>query len=161
MAEKPDGKPAGASQRVTFTRPAAERIAKVVRSAEAGNRSSAALVFGMPPGSSMPASFRMATFTGSWSVASSKIVTLKYQTTTPNTVSVTNLLFEWPGTAGYDCAIGLDGTAWHLIGVPMATASLSFLSSVSVAASLNTANCTITVTQTNTTGSSTVVRFKV
>jgi hypothetical protein len=160
VADKPDGRAAGASQRVAFTRAAADRIARVVRASEAGDRSGSALTFRMPP-ETMPASFRMATFTGSWSVASSKTVTLKYQTTTPNTVSVTNLLFEWPGTAGYDCAIGLDGTAWHLIGVPMKTASLSFLSSVSVAASLNTANCTISVTQTNTTGSSTVVQFKV
>lgn len=37
MANRPDGKPAGV-EKVAFTRPAAERIAKAVRLVEAGNR---------------------------------------------------------------------------------------------------------------------------
>ena len=117
MADKPDGKPAGASQRVTFTRPAAERIAKVVRSAEAGNRSSAALVFGMPP-ATMPATFRIASFgSAAWNVDTAKVVTLFHVTSTPNTVSASNV-FGDIGTAtstARRCAIALDGTAWFVI----------------------------------------------
>lgn len=161
MATKPDGKAAGAAQRVTFTRPAAERIAKAVRTVEGGNRSSSALEFGAAPGAVPPKNVRIATFTGTWSISASKSVTLKYQATTPNTVSVTNLLFQWPGSGTYDCAIAKDGTAWFLVGVPLETSSASFLSGVSVAASLNTSNCAITVTKTETTGSATFVRFKV
>lgn len=44
MATKPDGK-ASRTERVTFTKPAAERIAKVVRAVEAGNRDSKGLSF--------------------------------------------------------------------------------------------------------------------
>ena len=161
MADKPDGKPAGASQRVTFTRPAAERIASVVRRVEAGNRNSNALAFGPPNDGSLPLSLRVATFTGTWAIATDKTVTLKYVTSTPNTLVATNLFFEWPGTATYDCAVGKDGTAWHLLAVPIKTASVTYLSGVSVAASLNTSNCTITVTQTNTTTSASFTQFKV
>ena len=117
MADKPDGKPAGASQRVTFTRPAAERIAKVVRSVEAGNRSSAALVFpAVAP--TLPASFRIATFgSAAWSIDTSRTVTLFHVTNTPNTVSASNV-FGDIGTAtstARRCAIALDGTAWFVI----------------------------------------------
>ena len=45
MAQKPDGKPAG-TQRVTFTKPAAERIARVVREIEGGDRDGGPLTFG-------------------------------------------------------------------------------------------------------------------
>jgi hypothetical protein len=45
MAKKPDGAAAG-TQRVTFTKPAAERIGKVVRTVEAGNRDQGPLTFG-------------------------------------------------------------------------------------------------------------------
>ena len=52
MAQKPDGKPAR-TERVTFTRPAAERIAKVVREVEAGDRDQAGLTFGVRTGGSV------------------------------------------------------------------------------------------------------------
>jgi len=42
VAQKPDGK-AAKTERVAFTRPAAERIAKVVRKVEAGDRGAAPL----------------------------------------------------------------------------------------------------------------------
>lgn len=112
-------------------------------------------------GGSGRAAVRIATFTGAWSISALKAVTFKYQTATPNTVNVTNLLFQWPGGGTYDCAIARDGTAWFLVGVPLETANVSFLSGVSVAASLNTSNCAITVTKTETTSSTTFVRFKV
>ena len=115
MAQKPDGKGAR-TERVTFTRPAADRIAKVVRKVEAGNRDLGP--FAPSPrltGSRAPVVFRICTFTGSWSVGSSKTVTFKNQPTTPNTGSASNLFWPVPEGPERDCAIGKDGTAWYLI----------------------------------------------
>jgi hypothetical protein len=47
VADKPDGKQR--NERITFTRPAAERIAKVVRQVEGGNRDSSGLTFRRVP----------------------------------------------------------------------------------------------------------------
>lgn len=118
MAQKPDGK-AAKTERVTFTRPAAERIAKVVRHVEAGDRKSAALVFGsrISSGGDGEKVFRMCTFTGAWAVDSYKTVTFRNTTTTPNTVSAMNV-FVGLATSASDprpCAIAKDGTAWYLI----------------------------------------------
>ena len=130
-----------------------------------------------------PKVFRIATFTGSWTVNSSKIVTLKYQTATPNTVSVSNLFFPVTSTATAtrDCAIAKDGTAWFLINVPYSTATAVFVGAtatgisvsstatgtmissmasasrvtdISLSATLNSADCTITIGKTLTTASS-------
>lgn len=61
-------------------------------------------------------SFRICTFTGSWSKSATKSVTFKYQTTTPNTVAATNLFADISVDCGErDCAIARDGTAWFLI----------------------------------------------
>jgi hypothetical protein len=114
MAQKPDGKPAR-TERVTFTRPAAERIAKVVREVEAGDRDQSGLTFGNRSGGSPGKVFRVCTFTGSWSIGSSKNVTFKYQTTTPNTVSATNLVCGLSPAGACDASIAKDGTAWFLL----------------------------------------------
>jgi hypothetical protein len=58
---------------------------------------------------------RRGTFTGSWPIGSSKNVTFKYQTTTPNTVAVQNDLINLPSAGTRNCVIGREGTAWHLI----------------------------------------------
>ena len=83
--------------------------------------------------------FRVATFTGSWTVNSSKIVTLKYQTATPNTVSVSNLFFPVTSTATAtrDCAIAKDGTAWFLINVPYSTATAVFIGATAAGISVS------------------------
>jgi hypothetical protein len=47
VADKPDGKQR--NERITFTRPAAERIAKVVRQVEGGDRDSSGLTFRRVP----------------------------------------------------------------------------------------------------------------
>lgn len=115
-ARKPDGSSAK-TERVTFTRPAAERIAKVVRQIEQGDRGSDGLRF-MPRsvgGGSAPKTFRVCTFTGSWSIGSSKVVTFKNQTTTPNTVSATNLFWPLPENGTRDCSIAKDGSEWYLL----------------------------------------------
>jgi hypothetical protein len=91
-----------------------------------------------------------------------------------------NLFFPMPAPAGAtDCAIARDGTAWHLIDVPFQTATALFVSAgsvqtvvsnIQIAATLNTSNCAITVSRTQTTAAvlvasstftSTFIRFKV
>jgi hypothetical protein len=137
MANKPDGKPARV-ERVNFTRPAAERIAKVVRKVEQGDRGAAGLTF-MPrsSGGSSAKVFRICTYTGAWAVDGFKTVTFRNQTATPNTVSAINLFLDLPSNGQRNCAVAKDGTAWHLIqwqqdaatalsSVSLGTASLEF-----------------------------------
>ena len=118
MAKKPDGKPAR-TERVAFTRPAAERIAKVVREVEAGNRDLAGISFGAAPGGVLGKTFRVARFTGAWSKNSFKTVTFISQTTTPNTVAANNLFATISGVTATsttkNCAIAKDGAVWYLI----------------------------------------------
>lgn len=62
--------------------------------------------------------FRICTFTGTWSIDTDRVVTFRGVTTTPNTVLATNL-FSDVGGGGSEtsnpCAIARDGTAWYLI----------------------------------------------
>ena len=113
MAKRPDGAAAG-TQRVTFTKPAAERIGKVVRTVEAGNRDQGPLTFG-PRGVASGKVFRVCTFTGSWSINASKTVTFRGVTTTPNTVSVVNLVCGLNPSGSCDVSVAKDGTAWYLV----------------------------------------------
>ena len=105
--------------RVDFTRSAAERIANVVRTVEAGDRDGEALRFGRAiPADSFTGKkiFRICTFTAAWSKNATKTVTLKYQTSTPNTFVAMNLFAEIASsTATRNCAIAKEGTAWYLI----------------------------------------------
>jgi hypothetical protein len=114
MAQKPDGK-AAKTERVVFTRPAAERISKVVRTVEAGSRGSAGLSFGRAGDSSggVPKAVRAATFTGSWAINASKVVTFKYAPTA--TASVLNLLINLPSAGQRNCIVGREGTSWNLV----------------------------------------------
>ena len=147
---------------VSFTKAAAVRINNAVLTVEKGNRTHPGLTFDHPmPGGVAGKVFRVCTFTGAWSIGSSKTVSFKYQTATPNTASATNLFFPVTSTAQLDCAIAKDGTAWFLIDVPFYTASASFITSISVAASLNTSNCSITVITSPSTASATFLRIGV
>jgi len=114
MAQKPDGKPAR-TERVTFTKPAAERIAKVVRAVEGGDRDAGPLTFGNRGVAGNPKLFRVCTFTGAWSIGDTKTVALKNQTATPNTVAAVNLFCGLSPTAACDVSIAKDGTAWYLV----------------------------------------------
>lgn len=151
-----------------FDSASAARIAAAVRKVEIGDRAEKPLRFDPVLPAQQRKAFRIATFSGAWSIGATKTVTFKYQTATPNTANVTNLFFPIVGTAtsSVDCAIAKDGTAWFLIDVPLATATAVFVSSLAtqtvvsnvlIAASLNTANCAITVTRTQTTASVTIV----
>lgn len=137
MAKKPDGKPASVD-RVSFTRPAAERIGKAVRQVEAGNRDLGPIEWGPRGGGAASKVFRVCTFTGAWAINSAKTVTFRNVTTTPNTVSAMNLFVEFTqNTSTVNCAIAKDGTAWYLIaptGVDRKTAQASVLTSVSLGA---------------------------
>ena len=133
MAQKPDGKSAR-TERVTFTRPAAERIAKVVRAVEGGDRDTPGIYFGSAPGAAPGKTFRVCTFTGAWSIGDTRSVTFKNQTTTPNTVSASNLFWPIPDGPQRDCAIAKDGTAWYLL-VPQLYAA-----NAATAATLTTAS---------------------
>lgn len=79
---KPDGKPAGV-ERVVFTQPAAERIARAVRKIEAGNRNGLPLQF-RRIAVSQQSPLRLATFTGDWQAGSFATVTLYGSTQTAN-----------------------------------------------------------------------------
>jgi len=121
VAKKPDGKPASVD-RVSFTRPAAERIGKAVRLVEAGDRDLGPIEWGPRGGNGGSAKvFRVGTFTGAWSIGSANTVTFRNVTTTPNTVTAINLFFPVTSTTEptVNCGIARDGTAWYLIDVPV------------------------------------------
>ncbi|NBW20058.1 MAG: hypothetical protein EBR82_70015, partial [Caulobacteraceae bacterium] len=149
-----------------------ERIANVVRAAELASPAARPLSF-EPLIQTKPKVFRVCTFTGAWAIGDTKTVTFKNQTTTPNTVTAINLFLPVPAPgATTDCAIARDGTSWVLIDVPFETATAVFVSSastgirvlstqstsvltdVTLSASLNTSNCTISIGKTLVTASS-------
>jgi hypothetical protein len=99
---------------VQFTRESAERLARVVRQAELTPAAASPLTF-RKLFTDNKKSVRVCTFTGSWSIGSTKSVTFKYQTTTPNTAAVQNDLINLPSAGTRNCVIGREGTAWHLI----------------------------------------------
>jgi len=62
-----------------------------------------------------PKTFRVCTFTGTWAIDTAKTVTFRGVTTTPNTVSVTNLVCGLAPTGSCDISVAKEGTAWYLI----------------------------------------------
>lgn len=115
MAQKPDGKPAGV-ERVTFTRPAAERIAKVVRRVEQGGRDAGPIRFdriGAVGGTSV----KRCSWTSSWLINGT--ATISFLSGAQSTATATNVfLGAGPGNGW----IARDGTAgWKLISVDLTT----------------------------------------
>jgi hypothetical protein len=104
---------------VQFTRESAERIAGVVRTIELAAPKGKPLSFESvqsPPPNTKP--FRIGTFTAAWATGTQQVVTFQNQTTTPNTVSATNLLYRVePLTPNVPqtCAIAKEGTAWYFV----------------------------------------------
>lgn len=103
------------TERVDFTRGAAERIANAVRRVEQGDRDGTPLRFGKVTEEPRKV-FRVCTFgSAAWSKNQTQVVVTKY---TP-TASFTSLnLFANIGTAAAtarNCAIALQGTSWFLI----------------------------------------------
>jgi hypothetical protein len=136
MATKPDGKPAKV-ERVVFTRPAAERIAKVVRSVEGGDRDQAGITYGSDSAYA-PKVFRVCTFTGAWAIDTAKTVTFRNVTSTPNTVSAYNLFCDLPNYGQRACSVAKAGTAWYLVASQFTSVD------VVVGATLGTAGLTFT-----------------
>lgn len=157
---------ANPTERVAFTRQAAVRISDAVRTVEAGNRGAAGLSFGrVMPSSATANAFRVCTFTGTWAIGASKTVTVGTEENTA-TVSAVNLFFPLSSEGSRTGAVARDGTAWYLVDVPFTTATVAIVQSVSqqnvvtdvqISAVLNTNNCLITVSRTNTTASIVVV----
>jgi len=172
------------TERTSFTPSSAKRIADVVRKVEQQRPEGVPLSFDRIDYVKRAKVFRVCTYTGSWSKGSAKTVTFKYATGTPNTVSATNLFFPVTSTAGGDCAVAKDGTAWFLIDVPLFTSTAVFVGStamgiavqstaagiavsstatgtsvtdITLSATLNTSNCTISIGKTLTTASSTFI----
>jgi len=76
--------------RVDFTRGAAERIARVVRLVEQGDRGQSGPTWERV-NDAMPAGLKLGTFTGDWPINEFKTVTFYGVASTPNTASVLNL----------------------------------------------------------------------
>jgi hypothetical protein len=102
------------ADRVVFLRPDAERIARAVRTVEAGNRNETPLTFRRVGGEGGGGSgIRICTFSGAWPVGGLKAVTFLGAS---RTVTSLNLFapVPSPGSNGY-CAIAKNGTVWYLI----------------------------------------------
>jgi hypothetical protein len=114
-ANKPDGK--SNTQRVSFTRRDADRIGRVVRTVEAGDKKGNALTFGHRQQPRPGGVFRIATHgSASWNKDSTQTVTFVTTTSTPNTTTAVNLFADLAsGVTGRSVAIARDGTAWYLI----------------------------------------------
>ena len=120
MAQKPDGKPAK-TERVTFTRPAAERIAKVVRGVEAGDRDQAGLTFGHRLGGSSGKAVRSATFTGAWAIGATNAITFRYAPTA--TQVAVNLTWPLGGCplSTTTCIVTKEQGTWLLVSINLAS----------------------------------------
>lgn len=104
--------------RIDFTRGAAERIARVVRLVEQGERNETGPRYGTAQDDTAagPRLFRMGTFSGPWDKGTNDTVTFLNVTSTPNTVTAVNLFANVSNTASSaHCAIARYGTAWYLI----------------------------------------------
>jgi len=98
-----------------FELSSAQRIARVVRQVEQERPPARPLAFDPVFEQRQRKAFRVCTFTGAWSIGSSKTLTFRNQTTTPNTVQATNLFWPIPDGPQRDCSISREGTAWYLL----------------------------------------------
>jgi hypothetical protein len=128
VAQKPDGK-AAKTERVTFTRPAAERIAKAVRKVEQGDRGASPLRFDRIGGGDQHAVLKVATFTGHWATNATHEISFNHSSGTNSNATAMAYnglmpLFSGDGEgAGFvNCIVGkpfIGGQTakWHLISV--------------------------------------------
>jgi hypothetical protein len=163
---KQTGKP-DSLQPVSFTRAAANRIAKTVSRVEGEARKTEPLRFGprqRPRPGGVGDIFRTARFTGSWSVDSTATVEFTNSTFTPQTATANNLFCSIE-TGDVGVAKDVDNT-WYLIAWEMetatavfvtATATTAVLQSVTVAATQSTSDCSINVVTTQNSHGITVI----
>jgi hypothetical protein len=100
--------------RISFTRPAVERIANVVRAVENARPDGGPLGFRRQVIDNARV-IKLATFVGPWPKNTDNVITFKG---TDRTANASNLFFPVPGPHTRDCAVAKIGTAWHLIDVP-------------------------------------------
>jgi hypothetical protein len=100
--------------RISFTRPAVERIANVVRAVENARPAGGPLGFRRQVMDNTRA-VKLASFLGPWPKNTENVITFRG---TDRTAISSNLFFPVPGTHTRECAVAKIGTAWHLIDVP-------------------------------------------
>jgi hypothetical protein len=152
---------------VIFDRSSAERIANAVRRVEIGDRTESPLRFDTVPPTQQRKTFRIATFSGSWSPNSTKTVEVVLTGQTVNALNRTFPLSSVPANNQIACSIAKDGTAWHLVDVGKnqsfghlfagGITTRTVVTDMLIAATLNTTNCAITVTKTPVTATVTIV----
>lgn len=114
-AKKPDGR--RSSDRVSFTRAAADRIARATRTVEqnlqpaAGLKINSRLVASQGEGSTI----RVAVFTGQWQLNSFATITLTSGTQTLQTVSAKNTIFGLNAQGERNCIVANSGSEWLLL----------------------------------------------
>lgn len=145
-ANKPDGK--SREQRVSFNRRDADRIARVVRTVEQGDRRGAPLTFGprlrtaADTAAAQTDIFRTARFTGTWNKFTTATIEFTNYTFTPNTATAKNLFC---GIEDGHVGVAKDiEDIWHLISWEMSEVCRTHLTNIQV--SLNTETCEITTT---------------
>jgi hypothetical protein len=149
-----------------FDAASAIRIANAVRKVEIGDRSEKPLEFDAIPPSQRKV-FRIATFSGAWNPNTTKEVQLVATGQTVNAFNRTFPLFSVPAHLQIACSVAKDGTAWYLVDVgknqsyPHTLVSQfstrTVVTDIQIAATLNTSNCSITVTKTPVTATVTIV----
>lgn len=99
-----------------------------MRIVEGGQRDTKALQFTRTgDGGRSAAVFRICTFTGEWLIDTSKVVTIRNQTATPNTLLATNVFFPLDAIEGeFVCAIAKDRSDWYLLQVKHTTEQLIY-----------------------------------
>jgi hypothetical protein len=143
---KPDGK--RPSERVSFNRKDADRIAKTVRAYESGDKKGEPLTFGnrLQPNLDV---FRLATFDGDssdgWAVFNEATITFTNPIYNGQTAVAKNYFCSIGGGGEAEVGVARDiSNVWHLISWPMGQACDTKLDDITIA--LNTANCVITKT---------------
>lgn len=111
--------------------------------------------------------FRIATFSGPWNPNSQKQVQFDSTGQTVNAFNRTFPLFSVPATTQISCSVAKEGTAWHLIDVGKNQSfghlfagnfeTRTVVTDIQIAATLNTSNCSITVSKTVVTATVTIV----
>lgn len=143
-AQRPDGR--NSAQRVSFTRQGADRIARVVRTVEAGDKKGTGLSFSprlrpIPQGGDSDI-FRVAAFTGSWSVDST--ATIEFIDPVHSNATATAINY-FCGIAGGEVGVAKNASnVWHLVSWEMQEVCTTRIIDIEV--ELNTTNCVITRT---------------
>jgi len=143
-AQRPDGRNSG--QRVSFTRQGADRIARVVRTVEAGDKKGNGLTFS-PRLRPIPQAgdsdiFRIAAFTGSWNVDSTATIEFIDPVHSNATATAVNYFC---GIAGGEVGVAKNASnVWHLVSWEMQEVCTTRIIDIEV--ELNTTNCVITRT---------------